>query len=171
MDCKGIVSLWGSSCVINSMPFLLCPWVSILSMIAKQAESPLLSAAFWRSRRCGQRNAGASFANFKSLWCAILVCIITTLWEMHLGSKRCKRRQSQIKLRGLGGPSPMTYTLMGARSQHRDNQKSTSGLHLTWHVLNFVQFTLECSLNWTSSLSQLFMRYSKSSSEKESRLE
>jgi hypothetical protein len=53
MDCKGIASLWQSSFVIDSMPFFLSySWVSISSMIADQVESPLLSVAFWRSRRC-----------------------------------------------------------------------------------------------------------------------
>jgi hypothetical protein len=85
---------------------------------------------------------------------------------MHLGSNRCKQRQSLSKFQGSGGPSPMMYTLTRARSQCCDNQKSTSGLHSMWHILNFVQITSKCNLNWTSSLSQLFMRYRNSSSEK-----
>jgi hypothetical protein len=39
----------------------------------------------------------------------------------------------------IEGPSPMMFTLTGASSQHRDNQKLTSRLYLMWHVLNFVQ--------------------------------
>ncbi len=68
----------------------------------------------------------------------------------------------------LGG---LRHILMRTRSQCHANQKPTSGLHLMWHDLNFVQGAPECSLNCTSSLSQLFIMKRNFLSEKESRLE
>ena len=146
-------------------------WVSISRIIPELTESPRSSAAFWRSRRCWQRNAGASFANSDSLQCAISICIITSLWEIYQGLHRWAWKQSLMRLQGSGGPSPMTNTLTCARSHHRDSQKPTSGLHSMWHILNFVHAVSKWSLNWTSSLSQLFIRYRKLSSEKQSMCE
>ncbi len=72
MDCKELPLCGGQVVYLILRHFFLsCSWVSISSMIADQVESRLLSAAFWRSRRCWQHNAGASLANSNCHGCYV----------------------------------------------------------------------------------------------------
>ena len=169
-DWKAIASPWGPGCVINLTP-LLFSWVSISSMMVDQAASPLPSAALRRSSRCWRQSAWAFVENSESFLCVISIWIIMLMKETLLGPKRWERKQSCIKLWGSGVLNPVMYILTRARSQRRANQKPTLRLYSMWQDLSLVQFTLECNMNSTRSLSQFFTRDIKSASEKELRLE
>ena len=79
--------------------------------------------------------AGASLASCHN-WCWVIwIWIMTLLCDINLGSKRRERRQSQIKLRGSGGPCPMTNLQTLASNHHRDNQKPISYSCCIWYNL------------------------------------